>query len=226
MPGGNQPRTRGERGVSARRRSWRGDQPRTRGEQPRVSGRAGVGRGPTPHARGAAGGHRLAHRHDGTNPARAGSSLADLGFHSAQSLSPASFKDSGNAGECLIPRTWCPPSTRPPLNPTDLPRTPPFQPLTPRPHSSASPDPTPHPPPSPNPTPYHPSPHQPPQSPPSNPPRRPADPNRIHPVPRPHLPRSRSDVVPHGPVRQAQPPGDLRHRVPLCGPAQHSHLAW
>lgn len=88
---------------------------------------------------------------------------------------------------------------------------PPFQPLTPRPTPHPHPS-QPHPP-SPNPTP-------------SNPPRRPADPNRIHPVPRPHLPRSRSDVVPHGPVRQAQPPGDLRHRVPLRGPAQHPHLAW
>ena len=69
----------------------------------------------------------------GTNPARAGSSLADLGFHPAQSLSPASFKDPGNAGECLISPPRCLPSTRPPLNPTG-----PREPLPP---SHSHPDP-------------------------------------------------------------------------------------
>src|SRR5690606_27561996 len=82
VPGrrGTIPARAGSRRCAILARSSPGDHPRTRGEQVNALTDQRSTGGPSPHARGAGQTARRAAVHVGTIPARAGSSLAELGF--------------------------------------------------------------------------------------------------------------------------------------------------
>ncbi len=79
------------------------DHPRTRGEHRSRSRRATERRGPPPHARGAPDHERVRDVRPGTTPARAGSTLPDLGLYLVDSRFLARTRNSGIPNRPLIP---------------------------------------------------------------------------------------------------------------------------